>query len=82
MQRNNGWRSPRKQLDYPAGGWSQMFRQGVKSECRCQKMEADICVLNGGKSIVPGSPVVKTSPFLAQGVDSVPGLGAKTPCAS
>ena len=44
-------------------------------------MEADICVLNGGKSIVPGSPVVKTSPFNAWGVDSIPGLGAKIPCA-
>ena len=44
-------------------------------------MEADICVLNGGKSIVPGSPVVKTSPFNAWGVDSIPGLGDKIHCA-
>ena len=35
-----------------------------------------------GKSIVPGSPVVKTLPFSARGVDSIPGLGAKSPCAS
>ena len=35
-----------------------------------------------GKSIVPGSPGVKTLPFSARGVDSIPGLGAKIPCAS
>ena len=32
-----------------------------------------------GKSIVPGSLVVKTSPFNAWGVDSTPHLGAKIP---
>lgn len=34
-KRNDGWRRPRKQLEYPAGGWSQMLSQAVKLEWRC-----------------------------------------------
>ena len=37
---------------------------------------------NNWKWDFPGNPVVKTSPSIAGGVGSIPGQGAKIPCAS
>lgn len=48
IQRNDGRRRPRKQLEYSAGCWSQMLSQGTKGESRCLK-HGSRSVKNGGK---------------------------------
>lgn len=45
-------RRPRKQPEYPAGGWRQMVSQGIKQSAGAWEIEADVSVINRGKMML------------------------------